>query len=147
MRKSILVSLTVVITNTWGFAANSWSEDALVGAWLAEADGVHAMSVITKTHASYLVVNNSRKPFVNDPPTEAEMADAYKAISAASLRFDPRPGGWTMEFINASDPALVGVKVNYAYEWLNEEKTLLQHWVLNENGKRTAETGISRKLQ
>ena len=150
MNKLFSSLLIAVITNTWVSiaVADDWSKDELIGTWVSEEHGVNAMSILGKSHAIYVMVNENRKPFANDPPTETEMAEAYKAISAASLKFDvTEPGRWIMEFINAQDPTLTGVRVTYEYEWLDEEKTKIRYWVLDEKGSRTEETGVSRRLQ
>jgi len=75
------------------------------------------------------------------------MAAAYKNGIAATLKiFVPESRRWEMEYINSTDPSLKGTKVQYEYIWLNKEKTRMQFWVLDADGRRTTETGISRRI-
>lgn len=127
-------------------AKQQQAED-LSGMWQGESDSAQAVTLIHGQYAAFLVVQNGQKPFAGPTPTENEMAAAYKMSVAATLKFFvPVTGKWEMEYINSTDPSLKGMKVQYEYVWLNKEKTRMQFWILDANGRRTTETGISRRI-
>ena len=137
----------VAAASTWSCITSAWTGEELIGTWQAEEPGVQAMTVIGKTYAAFVLVHGEQKPFQENPATEAELANAFRSSSAATLKFDAlEPGRWSMEYLISLDPNLVGVRVLYDYEWLDDNKTRMQYWVLDENGKRTGVTGVSRKL-
>jgi hypothetical protein len=144
---ALAVASPVIAKDKTIVTAKQQQAEDLSGMWQGESDSAQAVTLIHGQHAAFLVVQNGQKPFAGPTPTENEMAVAYKMSVAATLKFFvPAAGKWEMEYINSTDPSLKGTKVKYEYIWLNKEKSRMQFWVLDADGGRTAETGISRRI-
>lgn len=148
IEKAFLSALVVLVISTLASAEPAkWSKGELVGSWRGEIEGVDVISVMNSTHVAYVLVVKGRQPIAGEEPTEAELAGLYKASAAALAKYELiEPNRWHLEYLISADPAQEGQELTYEYEWLDDKKTRMQFWVLDDSGERTEETGFSSRV-
>lgn len=80
---------------------------SLLGAWEMEADNYSGLVLFSENHYSILGATSNRA-FENDPPTDADIAKAFKGLTAFGGTYSVSGDTVTVQRTVARDPSTIG---------------------------------------
>ncbi|UCG68004.1 MAG: lipocalin-like domain-containing protein [Thermoplasmata archaeon] len=144
---SLGVCLCAFTTLTQGEeAVDIKAEDnpSLVGTYVYELEGLEGMAIWTETHFIWLLYSKARKPFKDENPTDSELANAFKNLTADGGTYTfTGPSRAKIHRLFSSVPNWVGTEFEFEYEF---DGDLLKYWIIQEDGSR-GPMGKGRKIK
>jgi hypothetical protein len=117
---------------------------SLAGTYVYELEGEEGMAILTETHFIWLLNSKTRKPFKGEKPTESELADAFRSLTADGGTYSfTGPSRAKIHRLFSSVPNWVGTEFEFEYEF---DGDVMKYWIIQPDGSR-GPMGKSRKIK
>ncbi len=96
----------------------------LVGAWEFDMEGRKGLVLFSEGHYSMIGSDPRRTPYQNDPPSDSELAEAFRGLSAMAGSYEVKDNSVTFHRIAARDQGTVGTEAVMDYSIDGDSLTL-----------------------